>query len=48
MHIKEKNEFIINSVKYLKLGEISILVLIICLFMFRTYKRTGKICIPLK
>ena len=42
------NEFIANSGKYLKFGEIPILVLIICLFMFNTYKRTGKICIPIK
>ena len=45
--IKEKNEFISNSLKFLKFGEISIWVLLICLFMSITYKRTGKICIRL-
>ena len=35
--IKEINEFIANCVKYLKFGEISIWVLIICLYMYLTY-----------
>ena len=42
-HIREKNEFIANSLKYLKFGEISIWILLIFLLMYLTYKRTGKI-----
>ena len=42
--LKKKNEFIANSLKYLKFGEISIWILLIFLFMYLTYKRTGKIC----
>ena len=39
------NEFIAIFFKFLKIGEIPIWVLMICLFMSITYKRTGKICI---
>ena len=46
--IKEINEFIANCVKYLKFGEISLWVLIICLYMCLTYIKIGKICIDSK
>ncbi len=42
--IKKRNEFIANFVKNLKFGEISIWALSICLFIYLTYKKTGKIC----
>ena len=42
--IKEINEFIANFAKYLKFGEISIWVLIICLYMCLTYIKIGKSC----
>jgi len=42
--IKSRNEFIVNFFKYLEFAEISIWVLIICLFMYLAYKKSGKIC----
>ena len=45
--IKEKNEFKAYFIIYLKFGEISIWVLMICFHMCLTYKKIGKICIDL-
>ena len=45
--IKEKNKFIANSLKFLKFGEISIWVLMICLSMSIACKRIVKIFIRL-